>query len=705
MALSSDPRWIHRGERGSIIVLTAMVMLVMLMIAAFATDVGAWYRQGQEQQRSADLASLNGVQGYENERKAQFNAISTPATPVASWSDIDGPGNATLRESIDHASLEAAVNAIIDVLKSEGHPTTQVAGTNPSYQHPSGSDPYPSDASGNPIPANSSSATFVTNDGITVVVTRTSDLTISVSVTQPGTQYFSSIISASPNIERVSESKFSNCNADCSRDIELSPPFAGFQATGSGDGFRPLIGNNGRIWTVNHHGGDIVCMDSNTLAECSGWSPLDVDDADNLQTARKPHDVIDNDRNQIYYTADNDSTDEWGIACVDTVVRRHCPGEEFTPLHDFTDGGGSVSYITGSGVFRVGTYPNDRLYAMGQNGIMHCMLPSALGVSPTVECPGYPKTTSIYGRSWLPDLDDDAHTLLGEQIGTKIYFYHDAKGSSSPYGAFTCWNTVTNNECWNYTATPTYTSGRGIFFIAYDTAGNPEGFCYAKEASPSVDLTHTCARLSNGALFTSNIPNLISAIKPTRGYIYGEGLSIDGERTIFGIRGSGYGEVYCYSWATQSSCGVLTGAEEIYGMAKLSDDCIIGVGHSSRFVSINPVTMTSCTGTTVNTQIYPCPCGDGLTSRYGTLDLPQELKDVLVSAHARVTDPSGTVPDLVHPDLLTSPMELSQFDGLPGPLTLEITVNSKVDAATGDLLWTQTYFANLALTVQPTLIG
>ncbi len=47
-------------------------------------------------------------------------------------------------------------------------------------------------------------------------------------------------------------------------------------------------------------------------------------------------------------------------------------------------------------------------------------------------------------------------------------------------------------------------------------------------------------------------------------------------------------------------------------------------------------------------------------------------------------------------------MDLSSFNGDPGPLQLEIVVESKVNGA-GDVLWTTPYSANLTLTVQPTL--
>ncbi len=58
-------------------------MVLILMIAAFATDLGAWYRQGQQQQRAADLGSLNGVNAYDAALKAYFTSQG-----ASGWGDL-----------------------------------------------------------------------------------------------------------------------------------------------------------------------------------------------------------------------------------------------------------------------------------------------------------------------------------------------------------------------------------------------------------------------------------------------------------------------------------------------------------------------------------------------------------------------------------------------------------------------------------------
>ncbi len=54
-------RDVHRDERGLAIVWTALLLVVMLGMAAFAVDVANWYVHAQKAQRAADAAALGGV--------------------------------------------------------------------------------------------------------------------------------------------------------------------------------------------------------------------------------------------------------------------------------------------------------------------------------------------------------------------------------------------------------------------------------------------------------------------------------------------------------------------------------------------------------------------------------------------------------------------------------------------------------------------
>ena len=51
----------RRHERGYIIAQSALLLVPLLIFAAFATDIGSWYLEGHKVQRSADAAALVGV--------------------------------------------------------------------------------------------------------------------------------------------------------------------------------------------------------------------------------------------------------------------------------------------------------------------------------------------------------------------------------------------------------------------------------------------------------------------------------------------------------------------------------------------------------------------------------------------------------------------------------------------------------------------
>ncbi|MDQ1717914.1 MAG: hypothetical protein QOE89_1867 [Pseudonocardiales bacterium] len=48
-------------EHGYVAVMTALLSVVLVGMAAFSVDVGNWYLTGQEEQRAADAAALAGI--------------------------------------------------------------------------------------------------------------------------------------------------------------------------------------------------------------------------------------------------------------------------------------------------------------------------------------------------------------------------------------------------------------------------------------------------------------------------------------------------------------------------------------------------------------------------------------------------------------------------------------------------------------------
>ena len=64
--IAIQQRWAHfradrSRERGYVAVLTALLLMTLVGLAAFAVDVGHWYLVGQQEQNAADAASMAGV--------------------------------------------------------------------------------------------------------------------------------------------------------------------------------------------------------------------------------------------------------------------------------------------------------------------------------------------------------------------------------------------------------------------------------------------------------------------------------------------------------------------------------------------------------------------------------------------------------------------------------------------------------------------
>src|SRR5262245_22318992 len=66
-----------RGERGYVLIMSALLMLPLLAFAGFAIDVGSWYTYANKMQRAADAAALAGVVWMPNDEKAEQVALET----------------------------------------------------------------------------------------------------------------------------------------------------------------------------------------------------------------------------------------------------------------------------------------------------------------------------------------------------------------------------------------------------------------------------------------------------------------------------------------------------------------------------------------------------------------------------------------------------------------------------------------------------
>lgn len=712
-----------RSERGAILILTAVVMIVLLLIAAFAVDLGAWYRQGQEQQRAADIGSLNGIQGYDEALDAEFAAKSATS--------FDELANDVEREDAERAAMLAALDAITGSLAAGGinvssTPTLLVG-----------------------VPPADSVATVTADDGTVITITRT-DGSIVVSTSRTGDQYFSNFVRDAPEITRSGTAKISSCNAICERDIELTPPFQGFDAAGSGDGYRPLVDrDNGRVWLINHlwdardyaafdYFSDVVCMDIEQQAICNDWQPLSKQFYGNMM----PDEVIDHGRSRLYYpgmgqsvtpvngrmlgTCDdyNIATDcEFFIACVDTANRGHCPP---TKISDGAWGGGPWMV-------------NDNLFAVDGDGYMYCIEPDLIGTA-NPWCAGYGangRTTAAVGN--VVAGTSDRSLILGATLGSqdhKLIIYHANSNK------FHCWNTLSHSDCFGAVDAgfdERSTSKAASRFYRYNTSGDKVGWCLTRSGhldySTTGPVRHTCVNESGVVNSNDPIPNLSNS---QSGRTWNQFHTWHGENGEARMFFSNYSPVYndaadsgvisCYDWTTQNMCSIPTtdaGSDfDFYSFAEFSEDCLVAVGDVSKFYTFSPLTGEICTSSSVETAIQPCDCNDGSDEkRWGVLGLPLSFLEVLDSAHAFILDPtdgdkiinpedgskSNTAPSVDHAfahDLIgEGPLDLSGLNSTyDHPLSLVIIVDGKINDD-GTLKWQQPMSASYSLIVQPTLAG
>jgi Flp pilus assembly protein TadG len=110
-----------RDDRGVVLPLAAMVLVILMIMAAFTVDVGAWYARASKLQRAADAAALAGVVWMPNLGKATAAAVETAAKNgfVDGVDDIsivvsDLPGNnRRLRVTITDNSAEQYFSTVV----------------------------------------------------------------------------------------------------------------------------------------------------------------------------------------------------------------------------------------------------------------------------------------------------------------------------------------------------------------------------------------------------------------------------------------------------------------------------------------------------------------------------------------------------------------------------------------------------------------
>ncbi len=676
------------NERGAILILSALIMMLLLFIAAFATDLGAWYRQGQAQQRAADVGSLNGMQAYDREYKAYF-AAQTP--PVQTWTQLTD----AQRTEAERQAMVAAINTIVGLLETSGHTFSST----------------PTEVQLSPPPnvaGDQSIFTITSDDGTLVTITREGD-GMSVSLSADGDQYFSNLLRDAPQITRKSTAVLSNCGAECTHSIEINPPFVGFAATGQGDGYGPLLfdkdpTNDGieEIWAVNHHSNSgsnysVICMSVETKSECSGSA--NVHYSLPYDTGNRPTEYIAPD-GKIYFSARDAGTARTGLACFDANTRAYCSTAFVDLFDDVSRGGSGTINVNGPWEY------NGELFIIAANGQLGCVTPAM------ATCATATTNTAAFGDSRMPSLSAGAFVTNGELIGSKLYL---TQGTSTGI-LFHCVDLSNRSSCF----TPVFASSIGnpgddvATFTRYDTAGNANGVCVYNV----INRNSNCVSLSG--VNQGAISGMSSAFTSLSNSWAGDAISWQGKRTF--IAGGNSNRVGCWSWEDggvpcPDGATLTTDAAYIdhadpdgvrpYGFAQISDSCIIGLGHDSQFYSFNPEGFTPCVDAKLSTVILPCTCADG-TNKWGEVRLPAELMAKVDQMWATISTTAGGAAvssDLDRVELHNNGgiIDLRGVDQTLNVLHLTLEVNAKLDPSTGDPVWTEPISADLAIVVQPTL--
>ena len=510
-------------ERGATAIVICALLFGLMGAVALAIDVGSWYQRSSQLQKAADAAVLSGVA-----TKVEGNNVTLAeqrAREIIAQNGID------LNEEITLANGTKVKRIKVEIV----HPRDD------QYQ--------------------------------VLITDRRMDV------------YFGRAVGLDA-LSRSSTAQLNVCTAECYQKVDIPKPHLALNTTGSGDGYLPIyVEGDSRLFAINHKvnsgsntasatAQQLICIDRFTNAVCAGYPRSLQTAAGNSGTSGSTN-VFTNNRvaavvvgRKIYVGAQGTvgTKSYFGINCWNTANDTSCG---FAPLAELAKGSGTYPNRGGGPVL-----VNGKLYAVTDNGKIHCVNPSDLsycagygtssgtgsytsGVNTALKTatPAYPDYVMSQNSVDQPLMPID-HELIGQKIFWTMHYRTQKWTSGALSGQYVgsllhCWDVATGAPCSGFGVKvlpwrlDTTAGGDGSVFVRYNTGLVGEGVCVMK-----MGAGYKCYGVNGSELgsLTSALHTKFSNNLERYGEFY-----LDG-RTYFAGQYN-LSEVYCWNWATATSCG------------------------------------------------------------------------------------------------------------------------------------------------------
>lgn len=479
--------------------------------------------------------------------------------------------------------------------------------------------------------------------------------------------FFSRLIQTDMAISRGARARLDTCGSSCVNDLELTAPLGAANFAGSGDGWEPILLGD-RVFAINHHsevetGGDIVCVDRQTQAMCTGY-PMNISP---LQPAGTdwtvPTAVV---GSQIFYHAQRAA--DLVLGCFDTALDAACGGGHIV-LANLSDPGGDHDYQSRGG----GTIlASDGMIYIFSEEQTFCVDPETYAT-----CAGFPAANGF------ADAGIVAGSLSGAQqssieIDSRIYVSHTWYLEQQSLGSRVhCWDLTTGDACVGFGSVQMHPSGdpsgSGRLFALRTPAGLAYGFCSIQTTSVvCVDLDGISLPAPAGF---ETAWAALSAVKVGTPFYH------ERSNRLF-VPSRSTNQTFCYDFTGQDECGVGSGGTTgDYGYAA-EGDCIYGLGHESVFWTFTPTLAQGCRAAVTVDRIYPCTCADG-SKHWGLVTIDADLDSVFgpfesLELVVRTPEPEGAV--LIDQSMLDTDgvVNLAGISSAYQYLDLEVSLTAKL---------------------------